>query len=56
MYVSDARTPMPSLYTKALPCLSDNMYVPYSLVLVSFSLASVSQLVLLLQAFVGPLT
>ena len=24
MYVSDARTPMPSLYyTKALPCLSD---------------------------------
>ena len=25
MYVSDARTPMPSLYTKALPCLSDTM-------------------------------
>ena len=24
MYVSDART-MPSLYTKALPCLSDNV-------------------------------
>ena len=28
MYVSDARTPMPSLYTKALPCLSDIPLLP----------------------------
>ena len=27
MYVSDTRTPMPSLYTKALPCLCDNTLI-----------------------------
>ena len=30
MYVSDARTPMPSLYTKALPCLCDRDHMKCS--------------------------